>query len=330
MAMVMSRSINLRKLFFTKDYKEYEQEERRKTNLTHYNLASSITKKVFDKKNNTTISANTQETSMNYKKSLLINNNNTICNTSIRKKRPIRQAKCSQRFYLKNIVDIERKGINSESMTHVFNTLTNDETQFDKMKENVLNEMKKDQIKRKRIKMKEENKKNNKLLPNLAITRGNNRQKKILNAELISNITLPFSVIPSKNFSEQFRLHDKNQISNFDEMNAKAIEANINKNLGTKKIAFETLDLIIKQGKKAKNVLILTKIKRVLIRAAIDFQRLNISAAEFYSKYNVTTPFSNTQSKELINAVKDRNTDKILKLIKTNKYLLLDFDDVLY
>ena len=100
--MVMSRRINLRKLFFTKDYREYEQEDRRKTNLTHYNIASSITKKINDKKNNTTLSANTQETSMNYKRSLLLNNNNTICNTSIRKNRPIRQAKHSQKFYQPN------------------------------------------------------------------------------------------------------------------------------------------------------------------------------------------------------------------------------------
>ena len=323
MSKCQKRRATLKKLLFS-HYKEAS-----KTNFSNWNSTTLINKEIQSNRTNKTITLNTNETSSNKKilKSFHTANSFALIEEPKNNKKNDIKRKYQIKDYIANVIALG-KGINNINIDNAYKNIIHNKKNLNYMRSNLLIEVKRQQLLLQREKIKQINEEKTKILPNIKVTKENAILKQLLNIELKSNLMHNFQLVPPPNFSSKFRLHEQKAITNFDEMNQKTIEEVIDKNLCTKNIVFETLKLINREKKMSRNHLILQKIKRVLIRAAIDFKRLNISPTEFYTKYNVTVPYSNTESHSLLNAVKNKNTDLIYKLIKENKYLLLDFDDV--
>ena len=74
---------------------------------------------------------------------------------------------------------------------------------------------------------------------------------------------------------------------------------------------------------------ILLRFKQVLIRAAIHFKRLNIELDDFLSKNSKTIkPFEEESSYNLICAIKDKDPDAVIRMVKENNFVVFDFDHV--
>lgn len=164
---------------------------------------------------------------------------------------------------------------------------------------------------------------------NNAFRTNNGTFAKYLAHDLHNKFNAPFSLINSFRFKQENRLIHDLEIPNYDEMNALAIKKTLEDNLKIEGTVSNIAHKIVHKEKKKTNRLIIDKFIRVLIRAAIDFQRLHISLNEFYSnEYLNVSPFQNKNSQKLIQNIKRGNIEKVIDLIMDNKYLVRDFDYV--
>ena len=138
-----------------------------------------------------------------------------------------------------------------------------------------------------------------------------------------------FTLINKLKFSEQFRtaedLIDLEKNTNLYELIDKII-------LSSFKLGNE-IDNIIeqkrKENKEDKRKKLLLKFKRVLIRAAIHFKRLDVTLEEFLSMdLHHVKPFEHKDSVNLIFAIKNKDKDSVYRLVKENRFLVFDFDNV--
>ena len=238
-----------------------------------------------------------------------------------RRTKVVTKKKQGKTFMQKEVYNISKAGLTKGTFKEAFNYILSNEDEYKKFSKNYKKANPKPP---KEVPKKIQKKKGDKNAILLKLQ--HYFLKEGLKYDIQNKMNFPFQVIKTERFSEKFRYYEQ-KVSKFDEVNKKVIDK-VTSSIHTKKIAFETLEMIQKEKRKTKNAMLLEKLRRVMIRAAIDFKRLNISAKEFYTMYNVTVPFSNEKSKALFLSIKNRNTDDIIKLIKENKYLLLDFDNV--
>jgi len=69
----------------------------------------------------------------------------------------------------------------------------------------------------------------------------------------------------------------------------------------------------------------------VIISAAIQFKKLNLTLNEFFSfNFSCIKPYENRGSYELIQAVKHGDLKSVTQLIEENKFLVYDYDYVIF
>ena len=138
-----------------------------------------------------------------------------------------------------------------------------------------------------------------------------------------------FTLINKLRFSEKYRiaedLIDLEKNTNLYELIDKIISSNFK--LGNE------IDNIIeqkrKENKEDKRKKLLLKFKRTLIRAAIHFKRLGVTLEEFLSMdLHHVKPFEHKDSVNLIFAIKNKDKDTVCRLVKENRFLVFDFDNV--
>ena len=157
------------------------------------------------------------------------------------------------------------------------------------------------------------------------ITKHTNNIYKEINVDYSNTFTL----INKLKFSEKFRtaedLIDLEKNTNLYALIDKIISSSFK--LGNE------IDNIIeqkrKENKEDKRKKLLLKFKRILIRAAIHFKRLGVSLEEFLAMdLNHVKPFEYKDSVDLIFAIKNKDKDNVCRLIKENRFIVFDFDNV--
>lgn len=136
-----------------------------------------------------------------------------------------------------------------------------------------------------------------------------------------------FSLIQKNKFTDKYRIsYDLININTQkEEKKAKqrVSEMKVKEDISNILTAKYNIEKVIKQRQ------LLQKFKLVIIRAAIHFQKLNISIEDFYNKqYSNIKPLEEKENDMLIHAIKIKNVDKAIQMIKKNKYLVLYFDHV--
>ena len=157
------------------------------------------------------------------------------------------------------------------------------------------------------------------------ITKHTNNIYKEINVDYSNTFTL----INKLKFSEKFRtaedLIDLEKNTNLYALIDKIISSSF-------KLGNEVDNIIEqkrKENKEDKRKKLLLKFKRILIRAAIHFKRLGVSLEEFLAMdLNRVKPFEYKDSVDLIFAIKNKDKDSVCRLIKENKFIVFDFDNV--
>ncbi len=71
------------------------------------------------------------------------------------------------------------------------------------------------------------------------------------------------------------------------------------------------------------------KTKRCILTAAIQFQKLGITLDEFFSTKLISSmPLESPDAEYFFNSIKLGNSDNVLKLLQSNRYLVYEFDTV--
>lgn len=155
----------------------------------------------------------------------------------------------------------------------------------------------------------------------------NYQSKSLTQSETEKIFSRGFSLINKNKFSPQFqRIFENHPNLIMDDLDA--ITKSLKKNISVSNKANEKVKIIHKDEDAKHKYLLLHRMKTLIIRAAIDFKRLNISIDEFYQKYNVNIPFSNKDTESLLFAIKNKDSTLLNELLSENKFLVLDFDYV--
>lgn len=136
-----------------------------------------------------------------------------------------------------------------------------------------------------------------------------------------------FNLVDKKKFSPRFqRILDSNNYL-LDSEIERTVSRSVKKNITVSHKAKTTAAIIEKDEKKKHNNLLLGKLKSLIIRAAINFKRLNISIEDFYTRYKPNSiSFNDENSKTLFFAIKTNNYSLITSLLYENRFLVLDYD----
>lgn len=157
----------------------------------------------------------------------------------------------------------------------------------------------------------------------------NHQSKSLTQSETEKIFSRGFSLINKSQFSPQFqRIFEKNP--NLISEDFDSIAKSLKKNISISNKANEQVKIIHNDEDAKHKSLLLHRMKTLIIRAAIDFKRLNISIEEFYQKYNVSVPYSNKNTESLLFAIKNKDSTLLNELLSENKFLVLDFDYVIH
>ena len=155
-----------------------------------------------------------------------------------------------------------------------------------------------------------------------------NHESKVETKEESRKIFLrSFNLIDKNKFSPSFqRILDSNNHL-LDSEIERTVSRTVKKNITVSYKAKTQVDIIEKDEKKKHNTLLLGKLKSLIIRAAINFKRLNISIEDFYTKYKPNSiSFSDANSKSLFFSIKTKDLPTITSLLYENRFLVLDYD----
>jgi hypothetical protein len=150
-----------------------------------------------------------------------------------------------------------------------------------------------------------------------------------INKEINVDYSHTFTLVNKEKFSDKFRTAE--ELIDLDK-DTKLFEL-IDNYISTKFKLGDEIDNVIEQKRKREKIekrkKLLLKFKRVLIRAAIHFKRLGVSLEEFMNmEFEHIKPFEHKDSFDLIFAIKEKRIDVISKMVKDNRFLVLDFDNV--
>ena len=150
-----------------------------------------------------------------------------------------------------------------------------------------------------------------------------------INKEINVDYSHTFTLVNKEKFSDKFRTAE--ELIDLDK-DTKLFEL-IDNYISNKFKLGDEIDSVIEQKRKREKIekrkKLLFKFKRVLIRAAIHFKRLGVSLEEFMNmEFDHIKPFEHKDSFDLIFAIKEKRIDVISKMLKDNRFLVLDFDNV--
>ena len=158
-----------------------------------------------------------------------------------------------------------------------------------------------------------------------------NKHINAINQEINVNYSNTFCLIKKDKFSEKFRMCQDLIDLEKDTKLIEMIGELINKNFKLGNEINEVLEEKKRKEEYERKQKILLRFKQVLIRAAIHFKRLNINLDDFLTKNSKTIqPFEEASSYNLICAIKDKDPEAVLRMIKQNKFVVFDFDHVRY
>ena len=156
-----------------------------------------------------------------------------------------------------------------------------------------------------------------------------NKHINAINQEINVNYSNMFNLIKKEKFSEKFRMCQDLIDLEKDTKLIEMISDLINNNFKLANEIDEVLEAKKKKEEFERKQKILLRFKQVLIRAAIHFKRLNIELDDFLSKNSKTIkPFEEESSYNLICAIKDKDPDAVIRMVKENNFVVLDFDNV--
>ena len=156
-----------------------------------------------------------------------------------------------------------------------------------------------------------------------------NKHINAINQEINVNYSNMFNLIKKEKFSEKFRMCQDLIDLEKDTKLIEMISDLINNNFKLANEIDEVLEAKKKKEEFERKQKILLRFKQVLIRAAIHFKRLNIELDDFLSKNSKTIkPFEEESSYNLICAIKDKDPDAVIRMVKENNFVVFDFDHV--
>jgi len=72
------------------------------------------------------------------------------------------------------------------------------------------------------------------------------------------------------------------------------------------------------------------KIKKCIITASLQFQKLNISLEEFYSEKLISSkPLERPEAAYFFQCIKFDKIEEVMRLLNNNKFLVYEFDNVI-
>ena len=158
-----------------------------------------------------------------------------------------------------------------------------------------------------------------------------NKHINAINQEINVNYSNTFCLIKKDKFSEKYRMCQDLIDLEKDTKLIEMIGELINKNFKLGNEINEVLEEKKRKEEYERKQKILLRFKQVLIRAAIHFKRLNLNLDDFLTKNAKTIqPFEEASSYNLICAIKDKDPEAVLRMIKANKFVVFDFDHVSY
>ena len=150
--------------------------------------------------------------------------------------------------------------------------------------------------------------------------------------EVFAEYSNYFKLVNGRNFSKKFRINDNiNSLENSNKFKDKIEEYNkIGKIIEKSFKLDKEVNDVYEQSKKLissnKKKIILSKFREVIIRASIHFKRLNLKFEEFM-KTDKKIPHNQRTSIIFIQAIRDKNYNKVIEMVQNNFLLALDFDD---
>jgi hypothetical protein len=150
--------------------------------------------------------------------------------------------------------------------------------------------------------------------------------------EVFAEYSNYFKLIDGKNFSEKFRISDNiNSLEHSDRFKEKIKEYNkIGKILEKSFKINKEINEIYEQSKELinsnKKKIIISKFQEAIIKASNHFKRLNLKYDELM-KTDKKIPHNEKTSIIFIQAIRDKNYNKVIDMVQNNFLLALDYDD---
>jgi hypothetical protein len=158
-----------------------------------------------------------------------------------------------------------------------------------------------------------------------------NKHINAVNKLITHDYNSSFHLVPKNKFSEKYikneTVHELEQNPKFIEM----INSLINKNFKLKGEVSEVINTTNKQNDIEHKKKLYQRYKHVMIRAAIHFQKLDITIEEFYDRkknINEISQYEYNKNTLLIRAIKAKDLERITKIVKENSFIVLDCDMV--
>ena len=158
-----------------------------------------------------------------------------------------------------------------------------------------------------------------------------NKHINAVNKLITHDYNSSFSLVPKHKFSEKYikneTVLDLDRNPKFVEM----INSLINKNFKLKGEINEVINTTNKQNDIEHKKKLYQRYRQVMIRAAIHFQKLDITIEEFYDRkknINEISQYEYTKNTLLIRAIKAKDLERITKMVKENSFIVLDCDMV--
>ena len=150
--------------------------------------------------------------------------------------------------------------------------------------------------------------------------------------EVFAEYSNYFKLIDGKKFSEKFRISDNiNSLEHSDRFKEKIKEYNkIGKILEKSFKINKEINEIYEQSKELinsnKKKIIISKFQEAIIKASNHFKRLNLKYDELM-KTDKKIPHNEKTSIIFIQAIRDKNYNKVIDMVQNNFLLALDYDD---